>query len=68
MCMHILQSPQQVGDKMTNITEVAAYYDLDTNTFDPVRIREAPFCAGHLYGPEVRHQHVGLCERVAFCI
>ena len=36
------------------ITEVSSLYNLTSNTFKPVRIREAPFCAGHIYGPTVR--------------
>ena len=36
------------------VTEVASVYNLTSNSYRPVRIRDAPFCAGHIYGPTVR--------------
>ena len=51
-----LQLPEQTSNGVQEVTEVAAVYDLDANSYAPIRIREAPFCAGHIYGPLVRSQ------------
>lgn len=57
-----LQLPQKWKDGIANITEIAASYDLNTNRYSPVHMRDAPFCAGHLYGPQVSHSLVCACQ------
>lgn len=47
------QYQEQTANGLQYVTEVSALYDLDTNEYSPVRITEAPFCAGHIYGPTV---------------
>ena len=48
-----VQLTEELGGQLQSVTEVAALYDMDTGRFSPIRIREAPFCAGHIYGPTV---------------
>ena len=33
-------------------TEIAALYDIKTNTFEPYHITEHPFCSGHTLLPD----------------
>ena len=49
-----LQREATVNGKTELISEVASLYNLTSNSYRPVRIRDAPFCAGHIYGPTVR--------------
>ena len=58
-----MQVEETVGNKTELITEVASVYNLTSNSYRPVRIRDAPFCAGHIYGPTVCP--LPLCSRLA---
>ena len=49
----MLQQEEDVDGIVEEITEVASVYNLTSNTFTPLRIQDAPFCAGHIYGPTV---------------
>ena len=41
-------------------TEIAALYDMTTNTFVPYHITEHPFCSGHTLLPDGRGIIVGM--------
>ena len=48
-----MQREETVEGKTELVTEIASVYNLTSNSYRPVRIQEAPFCAGHIYGPTV---------------
>ncbi|KAK9812389.1 hypothetical protein WJX73_007024 [Symbiochloris irregularis] len=54
-----LTVPELIHGRLTDVTEVAAYFDLETGTYTPLRITDAPFCGGHIYGPEDRTIIIG---------